>query len=210
MERDRSRIADRLHRYRHLAEVGIDAPVGESACWVESPSGMTRLPEGRVGHEQHHPARVSQGPVERREEWLKWVQVLDAEQEDRSVVTLLAKTGDRAQGPGIADKESPTASMPTARHLDKAWAGIDPRVSPTVRSQVGGENALSGANVEDLLAAFWTQKVENGRDRRGLVVSTAARTDPAVVPRGDRFPTASSGASTPRASGVAGHGRRGS
>ena len=62
---------------------------------------------------------------------------------------------------------------------------------------IRGEHALPRTEVEDLLAPFRAQEVKHGRDGRGLVVTAPALADPAVVPGGDRFPAASSGASTP-------------
>ena len=114
----------------------------------------------------------------------------------------------RVQPSGIAHQVGAVAAMSPAGERDQARAGIHPGVARSTLRDVSRENALTGADVQDLFARPRIEKFESCRDREGLVISTSELPDPAVVPGCDTLP-AIAGAS--RASGtslVPGHGRR--
>ena len=80
---------ERLHRNRHLAEVGIHAAELEVARLVEPPARVARLAERRVGHQQDHPPVGAERPVDAGNDGLELVHVLDREQKDGGVMRRL-------------------------------------------------------------------------------------------------------------------------
>ena len=145
-------LAVGFHGHFQRAEVAIDAAELQVAPLVAAPSALARHAEAGVRHQDHQPPAVAQGPCRRAQHRIEGVHVLNAEQEGRRVEAGRFQRGDLRQPPGVAVQEARTGQIPFLGERQQAWADFDARVTGAGAQDVGGENALARADIEQVLA----------------------------------------------------------
>ena len=151
---------------------------------VGAPPRVARLPEGRVRHQQHHPRFRLERPLDRCDDLLERVHVLDREQERGGVVSRRLESGHRSQTARVADEEARLAQSAVAsfRRGDQLRRRVHHGHSRSSIDESRSEHPLPATDVENRLARPWLKQVHDRRNRQLAVIGRPAVTDPAVVP----------------------------
>src|SRR5262245_60802665 len=111
-----------FHRHGERREVAIYPTVGKLTIFIPAPTALTRHAEARMSQQHHQPSIFAQFLAGRPQHCLKRLHILDAQQENDSIVAMCANFLDLSQSERITEDELPVLAVTCAGQFDQLWA----------------------------------------------------------------------------------------